>query len=120
MYRLQWISDAFTFDAGEKNVLHDGPPMNITRVQAPELVVVCTGLHHKSGQKRSHPCMVHQHLSPQQLSEAVRVDYITDPSEVWFCLDLQKAFVHRAGLCQYQSDTFVDRIDSAAESWLYG
>jgi hypothetical protein len=79
-----------------KNVLHDWPPMLVTRVQAPELVVVCTGLHHKSGYKGSRPCMVHHHLSLQDLTEAVSVEYITDSSEVRCCLDLQKAFVHRA------------------------
>jgi hypothetical protein len=64
--------------------------------------------------------MVHQYLSPQQLSEAMRVDCIADPSEVRFCLDLQKTFVHRAGLSQYQTDILVDRSDRGAESWLYG
>ncbi len=64
--------------------------------------------------------MVHHHLSPQQLTGAVSVEYITDSSEVRCCLDLHKAFVNRAGLSQYQSDTLVDRIDIGAKSWLYG
>ncbi len=59
--------------------------------------------------------MVHHHLRPQQLIEAVSVEYITDSSEVRCCLNLQKAFVHRAGLSQYQSDTLVDLIDIGAE-----